>query len=192
MVLCACHFPKSRLPHEADALPIQGSHLHHCLLILTLCMSYVQASEGVLSGPVKVEVVGENGQYQLLRGGQPYEVKGVGSNISNFASLKALGGNSIRTIPAGTNSTSRIKCELNPVRAVLNRTAFLTTIKSLCFPHRKTEQSGWSKTDLIDKQTSITYEVPPIEYLQMEQPWAKDRFQSTRRICENSLVTRLG
>lgn len=66
-------------------------------LILTLGMSYIQASDGVLPVPVKVEVVGENGQYQFLRGGQPYVVKGVGANISNFASLKALGGNSIRT-----------------------------------------------------------------------------------------------
>ncbi len=67
------------------------------LLMLTLGISYGQAAEEGAYGPVKVEVVGENGQYQLLRGGQPYVVKGVGANISNFASLKALGGNSIRT-----------------------------------------------------------------------------------------------
>lgn len=49
------------------------------------------------AGPVKVEVAGKEGNYQLLRGGEPYLVKGVGATISDFAELVRRGGNSVRT-----------------------------------------------------------------------------------------------
>lgn len=49
------------------------------------------------AGPVKVEVVGSQGNYQLLRGGKPYLVKGAGAITSNYAELARRGGNSVRT-----------------------------------------------------------------------------------------------
>ncbi len=49
------------------------------------------------AAPVKVEVVGSGGQYQLLRGGKPYVVKGAGAIVSNYAELARRGGNSVRT-----------------------------------------------------------------------------------------------
>lgn len=47
--------------------------------------------------PVKVEVVGSQGRYQLLRGGEPYLVKGAGAIVSNYSGLARRGGNSVRT-----------------------------------------------------------------------------------------------
>ena len=49
------------------------------------------------SGPVKVEVAGQDGSYQLLRDGKPYLVKGVGAIVANYAELARRGGNSVRT-----------------------------------------------------------------------------------------------
>ena len=47
-------------------------------------------------GPVKVTVHQANGQYELLRGGQPYFVKGAGGSAYPER-IAAYGGNSIRT-----------------------------------------------------------------------------------------------
>jgi hypothetical protein len=46
--------------------------------------------------PIKVEIVRSGAGYQLLRGGQPYKVKGAGMTRDDIASLVAHGGNSIR------------------------------------------------------------------------------------------------
>ena len=46
---------------------------------------------------VPVRVVGENGAYHLLRGGEPYVVKGAGVAGMDFATVAARGGNSVRT-----------------------------------------------------------------------------------------------
>ena len=48
-------------------------------------------------GPIKVEVAGSQGKYQLLRGGKPYRVKGAGAIVSNYSELARRGGNSVRT-----------------------------------------------------------------------------------------------
>ena len=49
------------------------------------------------SGAIPVEVVKRGDQYLLLRGGQPYEVKGAGLEFSDVAVFASHGGNSIRT-----------------------------------------------------------------------------------------------
>lgn len=49
-----------------------------------------------LSAPVKVEVVGTPGKYQLLKNGQPFVIKGVGGN-GNRPLMLASGVNSFRT-----------------------------------------------------------------------------------------------
>ena len=48
-------------------------------------------------GAIKVEVVGSNGSYQLLRGGQPYHIKGAGIDLGDFEAFARHGGNSFRT-----------------------------------------------------------------------------------------------
>lgn len=46
--------------------------------------------------PIRTEVVQHDGQWQLLRNGQPYLIKGAGGDAS-MQLLKDLGGNSVRT-----------------------------------------------------------------------------------------------
>jgi hypothetical protein len=47
-------------------------------------------------GAVPVEVVKRDGHYLLLRGGEPYAIKGAGVDNSNLENLAAHGGNSLR------------------------------------------------------------------------------------------------
>lgn len=56
---------------------------------------------GVPEGPIKVEILGEPGAYQLHRGGQVYRPNGAGAVAGSLASLKAHGANSIRTWHVG-------------------------------------------------------------------------------------------
>jgi hypothetical protein len=61
-------------------------------LAMTACMPASRAAEG----PVKVEVVRSDGGYLLLRGGEPYVVRGAGMEVDDLARFAAYGGNSIR------------------------------------------------------------------------------------------------
>lgn len=54
------------------------------------------SSEPVLQRPIKVEVRGKVGSFQLLRGGKPYFVRGVGGT-TRMDDLVKYGGNSMRT-----------------------------------------------------------------------------------------------
>ncbi len=47
--------------------------------------------------PIEVRVAGQDGVYLLLRGGEPYVVKGVGAGNIDLATVALRGGNSIRT-----------------------------------------------------------------------------------------------
>jgi hypothetical protein len=62
-------------------------------LLMTACSSAPPAAEG----PVKVEVVRSGGGYVLMRGGEPYTVRGAGMVVDDVARFAANGGNSIRT-----------------------------------------------------------------------------------------------
>ena len=57
-----------------------------------------QASSGQpsASGAIPVDIVEHDGRYTLLRGGQPYVIKGAGISHGDTASLAAQGGNSFR------------------------------------------------------------------------------------------------
>jgi hypothetical protein len=48
-------------------------------------------------GPVKVEIVEQDGRYQLLRGGKPYVIRGAGIDHADLEVFAAHGGNSFRT-----------------------------------------------------------------------------------------------
>jgi hypothetical protein len=49
------------------------------------------------SDAIPVELVEQGGRYQLLRGGQPYEIRGAGLEYSDVAVFASHGGNSFRT-----------------------------------------------------------------------------------------------
>ena len=52
-------------------------------------------------GPSRVEILGQSGQYQMLRNGEVYRPVGAGSVPGQLESLKAHGANSIRTWHVG-------------------------------------------------------------------------------------------
>ena len=62
-------------------------------LVLATCSS---ANEEEMS-PIKVEIIRTNTGYQLLRGGEPYEIHGAGMGVDDIARFASRGGNSIRT-----------------------------------------------------------------------------------------------
>ena len=51
--------------------------------------------------PVKVEIAATENGYQLLRGGEPYVVKGAGMGVDDLENFAAHGGNSIRNWTTG-------------------------------------------------------------------------------------------
>jgi len=65
-------------------------------LIYLIFLSLVFTVVSVLAQPVKVEVVKTDGNYQLLRDGKSYFIKGAGGG-SYLNRIAAYGGNSIRT-----------------------------------------------------------------------------------------------
>ena len=50
----------------------------------------------VPTAPIAVEIVETDAGYQLLRGGEPYVIKGAGMGGNDIENLAAHGGNSIR------------------------------------------------------------------------------------------------
>ena len=48
-------------------------------------------------GPIPVEIVESDGGFQLLRGGEPYEIHGAGLEFADIGVFASHGGNSIRT-----------------------------------------------------------------------------------------------
>lgn len=58
------------------------------------CLSFCTVA---WSGAIPVEVVSKEGGYQLYRGGEPYEIRGAGTESKNVGILVSHGGNSIRT-----------------------------------------------------------------------------------------------
>ena len=80
------------------------------ILCLGLTLASAAATVSNPAGPVKVTVRQANGRYELLRGGQPYFVKGAGG--SQYPErIAAYGGNSIRTW--GTNDAPRVLATAN-------------------------------------------------------------------------------
>ena len=69
------------------------------VLALTLMFAMLACSSETeeFAGPVKVEVVRTDTGYQLLRGGEPYTIRGAGMGTDDIERFAAHGGNSIRT-----------------------------------------------------------------------------------------------
>jgi len=62
-------------------------------LAMTACSSGPRTADG----PVRVEVAKTEAGYVLMRGGEPYTVRGAGMAVDDIARFAAHGGNSIRT-----------------------------------------------------------------------------------------------
>ena len=65
--------------------------------VLALLVVLVTCRGSFGDTPVEVEVVACDGGYTLVRGGEPYLVKGAGAVGADLATVSARGGNSIRT-----------------------------------------------------------------------------------------------
>ena len=62
--------------------------------LLLTCPLFAGQAAG--SGAIPVEIVERDGRYTLVRGGQPYEIKGAGIEAAGIERLAAHGGNSFR------------------------------------------------------------------------------------------------
>ncbi len=73
--------------------------MRYFLLLLTAaCFMFAGCSEfNPPATPVKVEIAETEGGYRLLRGGEPYTVKGAGMGVDDIERFAYHGGNSIRT-----------------------------------------------------------------------------------------------
>lgn len=68
----------------------------NCILCLGIAMALLLIPMSVLAAPVKVEVVGKDGSYQLHVDGKPFFIRGAGG-MDHLKLLADIGGNSIRT-----------------------------------------------------------------------------------------------
>ena len=57
----------------------------------------------IYAAPIAVKIVKNENGYQLLRGGEPYYIKGAGGTV-HLDKLKSYGGNSIRTWGVDANT----------------------------------------------------------------------------------------
>jgi hypothetical protein len=68
------------------------------ILLTAACLVTAGSAEsGPSPSPVKVEIVKTERGYQLLRGGEPYTVKGAGMSVDDIERFASHGGDSIRT-----------------------------------------------------------------------------------------------
>jgi hypothetical protein len=93
------------------------------------CFSFhdrARAAEGASArgAAIPVEVARIDGKYQLLRGGNPYEIKGAGIEFGSVEALAAHGGNSFRTWRTENGRASG--------QEVLDRAAALGVTVALC------------------------------------------------------------
>ena len=65
-------------------------------LLLFTALAAPACSQTDTSGPIKVEIVNQGDGYQILRGGEPYVIKGAGLEYGDIVSFARHGGNSIR------------------------------------------------------------------------------------------------
>ena len=82
-------------------LPVK-TKLHPLIAIAAMVLCSSSQADGPepanssSGGPIPVTIVEEQGRYTLMRGGEPYRIKGAGTNGGNLAQLAAHGANSLR------------------------------------------------------------------------------------------------
>ncbi len=89
-------------------------------------------------GPIKVEIVETPTGYQLLRGGEPYQVKGAGLNTTDLEQIRTYGGNSVRTWAVDDH--------VEPAQQLLDRAYELGMTVSLCLEFAR-ERHGFDYND---------------------------------------------
>lgn len=70
-------------------------HVKPLILVLVFTLVFLFGNR-VQAEAIPVKVVNNSGRYQLLRGGEPYEVRGAGMGSSELGVFASHGGNSIR------------------------------------------------------------------------------------------------
>ena len=101
-----------------------------------LCLAGVSMISAAIaqSAPVPVEVKGEAGHFRLFRGGEPYEVRGAGTqSVDDLESLARHGANSVRNWAVGDGS-------------VLDRAQELGLTVALCLDIER-ERHGFDYSD---------------------------------------------
>ena len=76
-------------------MKLKNTHVH--LAAICLVLAIVLLPQAYASSAIPVEIIENDGKYQLLRGGEPYPVKGAGLQFADVAFFAKHGGNSIRT-----------------------------------------------------------------------------------------------
>jgi hypothetical protein len=87
---------------------------------------------------IKVEIIGEPGNYQLLRGGEPYQIHGAGVDHTKLETVVAHGGNSIRTWAVDSGP--------EPAQQLLDRAHALGITVTLCLEFAR-ERHGFDYND---------------------------------------------
>lgn len=88
--------------------------------------------------PIKVEILEENGKYRLLRGGEPYQVRGAGISSTDLESLVKFGGNSMRNWAVDNHA--------EPAQQLLDRAYAMGVTVSLCLEFAR-ERHGFDYND---------------------------------------------
>nr|WP_297348329.1 glycoside hydrolase family 2 TIM barrel-domain containing protein [uncultured Glaciecola sp.] len=88
--------------------------------------------------PIKVEIIEENGNYKLLRGGEPYQVRGAGISSTDLDSLVKFGGNSMRNWAVDNHA--------EPAEQLLDRAYAMGITVSLCLEFAR-ERHGFDYDD---------------------------------------------
>ncbi len=111
------------------------------IFFLMCVFSFAQTS---YAEPIKVEIKLQDGDYDIYRGGELYEVKGVGLTQYDFARVARYGANSIRTWSVDSNSL--------PTMQILDEAHANGLTVSLCLEFGK-ERYGFdfSDQDAIEK-----------------------------------------
>ena len=66
-------------------------------LVLLAADQVAVGDEGTVSGAIPVEIALRDGRYTLMRGGEPYSIRGAGIEFADVGNFAAHGGNSLRT-----------------------------------------------------------------------------------------------
>ena len=103
-------------------------------------VSIANSDEQLATQAIKVEIVGESGNYQLLRGGKSYVVKGAGIDHADLQSLVAHGGNSFRTWAVDDG--------VEPAQQLLDKAQSLGLTVSLCLEFAR-ERQGFDYDDPV-------------------------------------------
>lgn len=114
-------------------------------LLLTFCAVLLAGPvvHGQDASAVVVKLQNEHGNWQLMRGGEPYYVKGAGGSSASLEGLAAAGANSNRTWGVGDKTRARLD------EAHRNG---LTVAVGIWLEHERLEKLDYSNADQVEEQ----------------------------------------